>query len=51
MFCLFFSFAFINKEELVVFAGRIGGASQETAKLFQEKMEVFCGGRSREDEK
>lgn len=41
MFCLFFSFAFINKEELVVFAGRIGGASQETANYFRKKWRYF----------
>lgn len=37
VFCLFFSFAFIIKEGLVVFAGRIGGDSQETVNYFRKK--------------
>ena len=41
MFCLFFSFACINKEGLVVFAGRIGGASQKTVNYFREKRRYF----------
>ena len=48
VFCLsvcLLSFAFINKEGLMVSVGRTEGASQERVDYFRKK-ELFHGGRS-----